>query len=163
MYLYLVQHGASKSEAEDPRRGLTDDGRRVVNDVAEHLAAIGVSVDRLEHSEKLRASQTAEILASKLRPREGTQLVSAIGPNDSVRPMRDRLQLEQKDLMLVGHLPYLSRLLSLLLAGDEERTLIDFQMGGVIRLLRSDGEWRLQWAAPPSLLRSSAATSRQVA
>lgn len=164
MYVYLVQHGASKSEAEDPRRGLTDEGKRAVNEVAEHLAAIGVTLDRIEHSEKLRACQTAEILAAKLRPREGTELVSAMGPNDAIRPIRDRLQVEPKDIMLVGHLPYLSRLLSALLTGDEECALIEFQMGGVIRVARSGtGEWRLQWAAPPSLLRSSSATSRQVA
>jgi phosphohistidine phosphatase SixA len=34
MQLYLVQHGAAKSETKDPPRGLTDEGRRVV----EHMA-----------------------------------------------------------------------------------------------------------------------------
>ena len=164
MYVYLVQHGASKSEVEDPRRGLTDEGKRVVNEVAEHLASIGVTLDRLEHSDKLRACQTAEILAAKLQPRGGTHLVAGMAPNDDVRPMRDRLQGEEKDLMLVGHLPYLSRLLSVLLGANEERTLVEFQMGGVIRLARSEkGEWRLQWAVSPGLLRSRAAENRQVA
>ena len=30
MRLYLVQHGAAKTEAEDPQRGLTDEGQRTV-------------------------------------------------------------------------------------------------------------------------------------
>jgi len=80
MQLYLVQHGASKSETEDPQRGLTEEGRRVVEHLAHHLAAVGVAVERIEHSEKLRARQTAEILAAALHPREGTKQVSGIGP-----------------------------------------------------------------------------------
>ena len=38
MRLYLVQHGAAKSEQEDPQRGLTDEGRRTVEKIAEVLA-----------------------------------------------------------------------------------------------------------------------------
>ena len=37
------------------------------------------------------------------------------GPNDYVEPMRDRLQMESNNLMLVGHLPYLSPLVAMLL------------------------------------------------
>ena len=86
MHLYLVQHGASKSEAEDPQRSLTDEGRRTVEHMAECLASLGVALDRIEHSEKLRARQTAEILAARLQPQDGTKQVSAMGPNDDVRP-----------------------------------------------------------------------------
>ncbi len=43
MALYLVQHGAAKSESEDPVRPLTEEGRRVVERVAEFLVARGVS------------------------------------------------------------------------------------------------------------------------
>jgi phosphohistidine phosphatase SixA len=42
MQLYLVQHGAAKTEAEDPRRGLTDEGRRTV----EHMGGVSCSVNR---------------------------------------------------------------------------------------------------------------------
>lgn len=163
MHVYLVQHGASKSEAEDPRRGLTEEGKRVVSQMAGYLGALGVTLDRIEHSEKLRASETAEILATQLKPRELTRRVSGMAPNDDIGPTRARLQLEEKDVMLVDHLPHLSCLLSVLLGADKERTLVEFQMGGVIRLVRSEsGEWRLQWAAPPSLLRSRATDTRQV-
>lgn len=42
MHVYLVQHGASKSEAEDPQRSLTDEGRGIVERTAEHLAGVGI-------------------------------------------------------------------------------------------------------------------------
>jgi type I restriction enzyme M protein len=61
MELYLVQHGTAKNEAEDPKRSLTNEGRRTVERVGEHLAAVGLALDRIEHSDKLRARQTAEI------------------------------------------------------------------------------------------------------
>ena len=73
MQLYLVQHGASKSESDDPQRGLTDEGRQTVEQMADHLSLLELALDRIEHSEKLRARQTAEIMAERLRPRQGTK------------------------------------------------------------------------------------------
>ena len=58
MHVYLVQHGASKSEAEDPQRNLTDEGRGVIERMTEHLAGAGIPIDRIEHSGKLRARRT---------------------------------------------------------------------------------------------------------
>jgi phosphohistidine phosphatase SixA len=65
MRLYLVQHGAAKTEAEDPQRGLTDEGRQTVERIAQFLAPLRLALDRIEHSDKLRARQTAEILAAR--------------------------------------------------------------------------------------------------
>jgi phosphohistidine phosphatase len=158
MQLYLVQHGASKSETEDPQRGLTEEGRRVVEHMAQYLASVGVTLERIEHSEKLRARQTAEILAVALQPREGAKQVSGIAPNDDIRPVRERLQKEAHNLMLVGHLPYLSRLVATLLGLERDRIVVEFRMGGVVRLGRDDrGQWTLHWAVIPDLLPALAA------
>ena len=158
MQLYLVQHGASKSETEDPQRGLTDEGRRVVEHMAEYPAAVGVAPERIEHSEKLRARQTAEILAAALHPRAGATQLSGITPNDDIQPVRERLQVEANNLVLVGHLPYLSRLVATLLGLERDRTVVDFRMGGVVRLDRNEsGQWTLQWAVIPDLLPALAA------
>ncbi len=129
--LYLVQHGATKSEAEDPRRGLTEEGQRTVERMANFLVPLQLSLDRIEHSEKLRARQTAEILASRLSPREGTKEAEGMAPKDSVEAMCIWLQGESKNLILVGHLPYLSRLVARLLALETDCNVVQFQMGGV--------------------------------
>lgn len=161
MQVYLIQHGTSKSEAEDPQRSLTDEGRGVVEQMAEHLAGAGISVDRIEHSDKLRSRQTAEILASKLNPRNGTVQVSGLAPNDDITAMRLRLQEEEKNLMLVGHLPYLSRLFSSLLLVDEDRPLVEFRMGGVVCMERFENSmWRLLWALTPELLKAPSTARR---
>jgi phosphohistidine phosphatase len=80
MQLYLVQHGAATAETDDPERPLTDEGRRTVEVVAEHLSRMGVKPGRIEHSDKLRARQTAEILAARLRPATGVSQVAALAP-----------------------------------------------------------------------------------
>jgi phosphohistidine phosphatase len=153
MHLYLVQHGAAKSEAEDPHRGLSDDGRRSVERVAHYLAPLPLGLDRIEHSEKLRARQTAEILAACLRPVEGTHEIAGLAPNDDVEPVCVRLQKESRNLMLVGHLPHLSRLVSRLLGLDRNRAVVRFQMAGVVRLDRDEaGQWEVCWVFPPELV-----------
>jgi phosphohistidine phosphatase len=164
MQLYLVQHGAAKSESEDPERSLTEEGRTNVEQMADHLGLLGLSLDRIEHSEKLRARQTAEILAARLQPREGTAQIAGLAPNDDVEPMRGRLQTESKSLMLVGHLPYLSRLLARLLGMEKDRVVVEFRMGGVVRLDRNEcGEWAVRWAVTPELLPALAARERPAA
>jgi phosphohistidine phosphatase len=111
-HLYVVQHGAAKTQAEDPL------------------------------GEKPRAKETAEILAARLRPTEGIKEIPGIAPNDDIEPMRARLENESSKLMLVGHLPYLSRLAARLLGLGADRTVVQFQMGGVVRMDR-DERWPL--------------------
>ena len=63
MHVYLVQHGQSKSEEEDPQRGLTDKGMSEVQKVADFLRPLEFEVDAVWHSGKARAQQTTELLA----------------------------------------------------------------------------------------------------
>ena len=153
MAIYLVQHGAAKAETEDPQRSLTDEGRRTVERIGDHLARCGVALDRIEHSDKLRARQTAEILAAKLHPAHGTVQVSSLAPNDDVEPTRVRLNQETGTVMVVGHLPHLSRLVSRLFALPTDHALVRFQMGGVVKLDRdASGHWVLCWMFTSELL-----------
>ena len=69
MQLYLVQHGASKSDSEDPQRSLTDDGRQTVEQMADLLSSLGLALDIIEHSDKLRARATLRKLPPRGVPR----------------------------------------------------------------------------------------------
>ena len=150
--LYLVQHAAAKTEAEDPRRPLTNEGCQTVQRMAEFLSQLQLSLDRIEHSGKLRAKQTAEILAASLQPTEGIREVPGLAPNDDIEPMRARLERESKTLMLVGHLPYLSRLAARLVGLGADRMIIEFRMSGVVQMMRDDaGCWGVGWALIPEL------------
>lgn len=66
MRLYLVQHGEAKKEEEDPLRPLSERGREDVQRVAKYVEKLDIKASIIFHSGKLRAKQTAEILAEKL-------------------------------------------------------------------------------------------------
>ena len=56
------------------------------------------------------------------------------------------IQASEKPLIIVGHLPHLGRLASLLILGIPDKEIVKFTMGGVICLDRSDDVWSIQWA-----------------
>jgi phosphohistidine phosphatase len=99
-----------------------------------------------------RAARPAH-LAAKIHPANGTVHVPGLAPNDDVEPTRVRLNEEVKNIMLVGHLPYLSRLVSRLLGLERDQALVRVQMGGVVKLEREDADrWVLRWILTPELL-----------
>src|SRR5437867_4754684 len=116
--LYLVQHGETVEESVDPQRPLSAIGRANVERMATAAARCGLSVDQIRHSGKLRAEQTAEIFAKLLRPREGVVVQPGLAPNDNIRVIAEAARDWPSSVMLVGHLPFLSRLASFLLIGD---------------------------------------------
>ena len=68
----------------DPERPLTPTGRRDVVGLGEILQGAGVTLNAVFHSGKLRARQTAEVLAPHLKaPRRPAEL-PGLGPTDPV-------------------------------------------------------------------------------
>ena len=83
MNLYLVQHGEAKTKAEDPDRALTDTGKELSEKTACFAAEQArVSVDAVFHSGKIRAQETAEIMAAYLCPVKGVSEEKDLSPND---------------------------------------------------------------------------------
>jgi phosphohistidine phosphatase len=160
MELYLIQHGEAKSEQEDPTRPLTDRGREEVRRVASFAARIGLQPAEIRHSGKRRAEETALIFAEALSLTGKVLAVPGLAPNDDVRPIAAGLGTEAQSVMLVGHLPFLSRLASLLLVGDPDRVIVRFRMGGIVCLLRgetteltgTDPKWELIWMVTPNIV-----------
>lgn len=158
MRLYLVQHGPATSKEENPDRPLTEAGMEVVRRVASLLKKDGqVRPEEIRHSGKLRARQTAEALAVRMGLDIPIEVASNLGPLDDVSDLAGELEEAAADLMLVGHLPHLSRLGSLLVLGDADREVFAFQQGGVLCLERDvdeeDGDrWTVAWMLVPELL-----------
>ena len=151
MELYLVQHGEAKPEAIDPERSLTDHGREEVERVARRAAALRLQVAEVRHSDKLRARQTAEILAEQLSPSAGLREMEGLAPMDDPEKTRIQIEAAQGPLMLVGHLPHLSRLASSLLVGDPAKEIIRFRMGAIVCLAKAESGWLVQWVLTPEL------------
>jgi phosphohistidine phosphatase len=55
--------------------------------------------------------------------------------------------------MIVGHLPFLGKLVSLLATGNEYTNIVAFEAGGMACLNRSDpGQWQIEWVITPPIL-----------
>lgn len=138
-----MQHGQACSKAEDPERPLNAQGRFNVERMRK--LASEITVLRVVHSGKLRAQQTAEIMARALgvpcAAREG------LSPNDPVAPAREWLEAQDSTLV-VGHLPFLDRLLNLMLSAPTESGLVVFRNAGIVCLEKG----QLQWAVWPQHL-----------
>jgi len=153
MRLYLVQHGEAKSETEDAERPLTLRGTEDVKRVAGMLRKLQIKLPKIVHSGKLRAKQTADILAQGLNiSLPLVQVSPVLNPNDDVRPWAERIQKEIDDLMLVGHLPFLDKLASTLLCGNENAKLVLFRYGAIVCLeQKEDKGWAVRWVLTPEM------------
>ena len=157
MILYLMQHGEATSKDEDPERPLTDRGREEAGRVARHAASLCPSALSIYHSGKLRAQQTAAILAEAVESGREPEFMEGIAPMDD--PAMAKAAVEEsagragsaETWALVGHLPHLSRLASLLLTGDPSTEPLAFCVGSRVRLDNEAGSWQVRWMITPEI------------
>ncbi|MDX1516450.1 MAG: phosphohistidine phosphatase SixA [Woeseiaceae bacterium] len=141
MRLFLVQHGDAVPADIDPERPLSDKGRADIRRLAERLRQSGVRVERILHSGKLRAMQTAEMLSVLLAGGGSIEARDGLAPNDPPQPLLE--SLGDEDLLLAGHMPFVSRVVSIALGVPADRALVRFQPGSVAVLERGDDAWSL--------------------
>jgi phosphohistidine phosphatase len=153
MRLYLVQHGKALSKEQDPERPLSEEGRREARRIADFIRPLSLAVGESWHSGKLRAAQTADIYAEAFRAAEGPTARKGLAPDDNVALLRDELAVATDDTMIVGHMPFVSRLASLLLTGYESPPIATFVNAGVVCLERTaDSTWQIRWVITPELV-----------
>ena len=149
MGLYLVHHGDAVGPDVDPMRPLSDRGREAAARLAAAAARQGVKPDLVWHSGKLRARQTAALFWEACNPLAAFAAVRGLQPDDPPRWTRDLLAGETRSILLVGHLPHLPYLLSVLLGSDPPGTPSSFPLHGCVAL-EPDGElWKEIWRLEP--------------
>lgn len=144
MKIYIVRHAQAKPESEDPQRPLTECGRRQAEAAAAFLKGAGVDADVIFHSTKTRARQTAEIIKKISGLPCPLYSRDCLNPEDSPQTIYEELLRSGKSAMVVGHLPFVDRLLSQLICGDEAHRIVKFTEGAVA-VLEQDvpPQWRL--------------------
>ena len=153
MRLYLVQHGEALAEELDPARPLSEAGEADVRNMAAFLAGRALAVARIAHSGKLRARQTAELLAGALVPPPPVAERPDLNPNDPPEELARELAKWREDAMLVGHLPFMGRLVALLVSGRPHDDIVAFSPGSVVCLEPAGaGRWLVDWMLRPELL-----------
>ena len=153
MRLYLIQHAKAMAKEADPARPLSWEGRAEAGRMARFLRRVGPPVSQVWHSGKTRAQQTAEIYTEALGIEGGPTAREGLAPNDNVALLRDELAVTTDDTMIVGHMPFVSRLAALLLTGYESPPVVAFVNAGVVCLERTDdGRWVVEWVVTPDLV-----------
>ena len=155
MKCYLVQHGDALPKDVDADRALSATGRADVERLAAFMKNPDRAVTRIMHSGKTRARQSGEILAATLAPGVVVEAISGIDPLDDPEPLARQLMTWSDDAIIVGHVPFLGRLVSSLVAGDLGADLVSFLPGSVVCLERSDDSWAIIWMVRPELLNRS--------
>ena len=142
MFVYLVHHGHAVHPGVDPQRPLSRQGRDQTDMLSGRAAARGVRPDVIWHSGKLRARQTADAYWRACNPLAEFSATRWMQPDDPLR-LADLLGVETRDVMLVGHMPHLDRLLRRLVdAGSQAGS---FPLNGVVALERIETGWAECW------------------
>jgi phosphohistidine phosphatase len=153
--VHLVRHAhagdALRWDGPDAARSLTRKGRRQAAALGAFLAAAGVRPGRIITSPKVRARETADIVGAAL----GLEPVL----DDRLADACDLRELDAlvaaagtRDVMIVGHDPYLSALLAELIGSSSQ----PMPKGAIatIDIERPLGpaQGTLRWFVPPRLL-----------
>ena len=149
MELYILRHGeAGKrlhagSNNRDSARALTVVGQEEVELVAKALSRLGMRLDFIATSPLKRAYQTASIVAKELNVKKGKGMAQW----DELKPEGKRQELylkisaqfkQESSIMIVGHEPYLSTMVSEILfgngKGDGDSSSIVLKKAGLARI-----------------------------
>jgi phosphohistidine phosphatase len=167
MKLYVLRHAVAVERGapgfgDDSLRPLSSEGRTKMHAIAAGMRAMDLSFDLVLSSPYLRARQTAEIVVHQLgieRLLRFTEHLESGG--DPQRLMREVANADgsPESILLVGHEPFLSELISVLLTG--ESTLgVTLKKGGLCCLTVERPRFgrcaTLDWLLTPRQLRGHA-------
>lgn len=140
--LFLVHHAEAVDASLDPQRPLTERGQGHAHRLATRAAERGVKPAVIWHSGKLRARQTAEHFWRACNPLAEFSAARNLQPGDPPRWAVDVITGETRDIMLVGHMPHIARLLELLTA---KAPTAPFPLHGLVVLQEGLTGWTEVW------------------
>jgi len=136
MEIYLVRHGAAHTKEDDPERHLNKDGLDQCHMSGRALKRLEIKFDLVISSPKVRARQTAEIIADEVGyPKDEIKVTETLEPMASPKDTISYLNnfTEKNSIMLAGHLPLLGNLASELLSKSTQISLY-FESGAVCQI-----------------------------
>lgn len=161
MDLYFLRHGKAFKRSPkfrpDSIRPLTPEGEELMHDVAAGIKRLELDFDLILTSPYIRAAKTAEIFHEVIK--EGKlqvtkSLISEADPLEVIHEIEQKYS-KQESIVLVGHEPHMSHLMSVLLSGDQTMS-IDLKKSGFAKLCIDDltpGKCAcLKWLMTPSQL-----------
>jgi phosphohistidine phosphatase len=158
--LYILRHGIAVEPGTpaipDDDRPLTPKGRKRMREIGRALRRLDLKPDRIVTSPLPRASATAEIVADAIGADDRLETDDVLRSGSDARAIREwLLRRAESRLMIVGHNPSLTDLITLLVA-DEGPQVCELKKGGLAALRPTAGSpdrFELDWIATPRLIR----------
>jgi phosphohistidine phosphatase len=158
MDLFILRHAIAAEPGEfknDFERALTPDGEQKLRRVTKAMRNLQLSFDLIISSPYVRARETAEIVAAALALGKKVQLWETLGADGNARELIAEVRAlspAPESILLVGHEPYLSSLVSLLVCGST-KACVTLKKSGLCKLtvdnLRPARCARLEWLLTP--------------
>lgn len=152
MRLYFLRHGHAEMSGamSDHDRQLTEEGRLYTRAVARLLAGIHFKPRHIYSSPRVRARQTAEIVAGALGVQ--VEIRDEVNYGFNVAVVEHLLEHEgmNAEIMFVGHEPSMSAIIGELTGG-----LVAMKKAGLARVdlrQRTPPRGELVWLVPPRIL-----------
>jgi phosphohistidine phosphatase len=161
MEIYILRHGiavprGSRGYKKDSDRPLTKEGEEKTHQIARTMREMGLQFDLILSSPYIRAKDTAKIVAGELG--QQVTLTESLVPGADARELIAEINDEKPQrVLLVGHEPDLSGLISVLISGSGD-ALIELKKGGLCKLTSDKLIFArcaiLNWLLTPKFLRS---------
>jgi phosphohistidine phosphatase len=164
MDLYLLRHGIAedRTRGDDSERRLTAEGEEKMYRIAKGMRECELCFELILTSPYARAKRTAEIVAETLDARKLLEISADLIPDGNPQRLVEQLNGRHsrcRSVLLVGHEPYLSRLISLLVSGDTGLET-NLKKGGICKLtvdrLKYGRCAALEWLLTPRQMRGLA-------
>ncbi|PCJ65382.1 MAG: phosphohistidine phosphatase SixA [Candidatus Hydrogenedentota bacterium] len=152
MRVVLMRHGEAEHGRGDDARRLTANGVAQAESQGRMLKKLGWTGTEVWHSRKVRAEETARHLAEAAGLAAVFHEQSGLLPEDDVEDIASLLNEQVEDVIVVGHLPYMSYMASHLAAGNASSSMWQFGTGAMLVLSRMGrGAWEVEGFYPQGL------------
>ena len=164
MNVFILRHGIAVEPGapgyeNDDERPLMPKGRSQLHKIAAAIRAMELRFDLILSSPLVRARQTAEIVAADLKVERRLAFADELRPGGDPKRLVQKinaLKPKPENIMLVGHEPGLSRLISLFTTGETDAGMV-LKKGGLAKLemekLRAGKCAALAWLLTPAQMK----------
>jgi phosphohistidine phosphatase len=158
MDVFVLRHGKAGQHVpggDDSSRALTEKGKEEIEVIAQWMASREFSFDSIVTSPLIRAQETAEIVATGIGDEKKLEIWPSLSLSGDPAAICRKIaeKTGNSSLLLVGHEPALSSLISLIISGNTNAGIL-LAKGGLARIrnVTIDGDivrGELHWLLTP--------------
>lgn len=150
MPLYLMRHAENINAKQNPNKPLTKKGVLQAQSIANQAKHYIPELNQIIHSNKERAIQTAQYFQTIFNSSISMKTSTDLSPEAEAQHWHSILHPEHNEL-LIAHLPFLDKLLALLVTNNENASIAQFNHASLFCLEKNaqTKTWLILWALKP--------------